>query len=148
MPSLLESCHGLPERVLAPGECLITEGGHSGRLFVLAEGVVQVLKTDVVVATVAERGAFFGEMSLLLGTPHTATVRAVGPCRFYVVDDAEAFLRSPDIQLAMSRLLAKRLQMVTTYLSDLLHQFAEREDHLGMVEEVLESLLQHQEEPD
>jgi hypothetical protein len=36
--------------------------------------------------------------------------------------------------------------MVTTYLADLQHQFSEREDHLGMVDEVLDSLLHHQNE--
>lgn len=148
MPSLIESCRGLPERQLAPGDCLIEEGQQTGRLYILAEGVAEVVKSDVTVAVVDERGAFFGEMSLLLGTPHTATVRATTACRFYVVEDTGAFLGSPDIQLAMSRLLAKRLQMVTTYLADLQQQFAERQDHLGMVDEVLESLLHHQDERD
>lgn len=144
MPSLLEHCRGLPEIELAPGQYLIEEGQQTGRLYVLADGVADVLKGNVPIATVDEQGAFFGEMSALLGTPHSATVRAAEPCRFYVVEDAQAFFASPEIMLAVSRLLAKRLQMVTTYLADLQHQFAERDDHLGMVDEVLDSLLNHQ----
>jgi CRP-like cAMP-binding protein len=146
MASVLDHCKDLPELALAPGEYLIEEGKRSGRLYVLADGVAEVLKGDVVIAQIDDRGAFFGEMSVLLGTSHTATVRAAGPCRFYVVEDTQAFLASPDIMMAVSRLLAKRLQMVTTYLADLQHQFSEREDHLGMVDEVLDSLLHHQNE--
>src|SRR5262245_51406899 len=146
MPSVLDHCRALPELALAPGESLIEEGQRTERLYVLAEGTAEVLKGDVVVATVAEPGSFFGEMSALLGSPHSATVRAVAPSRFYVVDDAQAFFASPDILLAVSRLLAKRLQMVTTYLADVQRQFSERDDHLGMVDEVLDSLLHHQDE--
>jgi CRP/FNR family transcriptional regulator, cyclic AMP receptor protein len=144
MPSLLEHCRGLPELELASGQYLIEEGKQTGRLYVLAGGVAEVLKGNVPIAMIDEEGAFFGEMSALLGTPHTATVRAVEPCRFYVVEDAQAFFTSPEIILAVSRLLAKRLQMVTTYLADLQQQFSERDDHLGMVDEVLDSLLNHQ----
>jgi len=144
MPSVLDHCRDLPELELASGHALVEEGQRTNRLYVLAEGVAEVLKGDVVISSVADPGALFGEMSALLGSPHSATVRAVAPCRFYVVDDAQAFLASPDILLAVSRLLAKRLQMVTTYLVDLQHQFSEHEDHLGMVDEVLDSLLHHQ----
>jgi len=144
MPSVLDHCRDLPELELASGHALVEEGQRTNRLYVLAEGVAEVLKGDVVISSVADPGALFGEMSALLGSPHSATVRALAPCRFYVVDDAQAFLTSPDILLAVSRLLAKRLQMVTTYLVDLQHQFSEHEDHLGMVDEVLDSLLHHQ----
>ena len=144
MPSVLDHCRDLPQLELASGRTLVEEGQRTNRLYVLAEGVAEVLKGDVVISSVADPGALFGEMSALLGSPHSATVRAVAPCRFYVVDDAQAFLASPDILLAVSRLLAKRLQMVTTYLVDLQHQFSEHEDHLGMVDEVLDSLLHHQ----
>jgi CRP/FNR family cyclic AMP-dependent transcriptional regulator len=146
MPSLLDHCKDLPTLDLAAGDHLMDEGAQTGKLYVLLEGAAQVLKGDAEITRIAEPGAFFGEMSILLGTPHTATVRALAPSRFYVVDDVAAFLSSPDVTLSLSRLLAKRLQMVTTYLADLKHQFAEHDDHLGMVDEVLDSLLHHQEE--
>jgi CRP-like cAMP-binding protein len=148
MSTILDHCKGLPERTVAAGELLMEEGHRTGTLYVLVDGAAEVLKGNTPVATVRERGAFFGEMSALLGTPHTATVRVIEPSRFYVVADANAFLSSPDMTLAVSRLLAKRLQMVTTYLADLQRQFAERDDHLGMVDEVLESLLNHQDDED
>jgi CRP/FNR family transcriptional regulator, cyclic AMP receptor protein len=146
MSSLLDLCKGLPTLDLATGELLLEEGGQTGKLYVLVEGSTLVSKGAAEITRVGEPGAFFGEMSILLGTPHTATVRALSPSRFYVVEDFTTFLSSPDVTLALSRLLAKRLQMVTTYLADVKQQFAEHADHLGIVDEVLDSLLHHQHE--
>jgi CRP-like cAMP-binding protein len=149
MATLLERYTSLPERHVETGEQILREGGRTGTLFILAEGAVEVVKSGVQVAIVSEPGAFFGELSLLLDAPHMASVIALAPSRFYVVENADAFLRShPDVMLGVSRLLAKRLHLVTTYLVDLKKQFEASEDHLGMVDEVLESLLHHQDEED
>jgi CRP-like cAMP-binding protein len=143
----LERYATLPERRVETGEQILHEGGRVGVLFVLAEGAVEVVKNGVQIAIVSEPGSFFGELSLLLDAPHMATVIAIEPSRFYVVENADAFLRShPDVMLGVSRLLAKRLHLVTTYLVDLKKQFAASDDHLGMVDEVLESLLHHQDD--
>jgi len=40
------------------------------------------------------QGALFGEMSVLLSRPHTATVGTLRPCSLYVFGDATSFLRS------------------------------------------------------
>ncbi len=147
MASILDHCAGIVPRACAAGTVLLAEGATSGRLFVLAEGRIEVLRGDTRVALVSEPGAVFGEMSILLGLPHTATVRAASPVSAYVFDDAEAFLRShPEIGFYLARLLAQRLNAATTYLVDLKRQFEGRTDHFGMVDDVLESLLQQQEE--
>jgi CRP/FNR family cyclic AMP-dependent transcriptional regulator len=43
----------------------------------------------------------------------------------------------------VARILSRRVQLVTGYLVDLERQFADRDDHLAMVDEVLESLVPH-----
>lgn len=92
----------------------------------------------------AEPGAFLGEISALLSLPHTATVKTLEPSRFLVVEKPTEFLRSqPEIALSLSRLLAQRLNYVTGYLVDLKTQFEGSQDHLGMVDEILESLVHH-----
>ena len=89
----------------------------------------------------------FGEISALLGIPHTATVKVLTPCRACVVSDAATFLKSrPDLAHAISRLLAQRLHAVTSYLSNIKTQFQEQQGHLSMVDEVLETLLHQQAE--
>lgn len=145
MQELLDHCHDCPRRTLAAGEVLLHEGQRSGQLFVLIEGMLEVYRGEVEIVVIDEPGAVFGEMAVLLDQPHTASVRAAGPAVVHVVDDAEAFLANrPGLTLPVARLIARRLDNVTTYLVDLKRQFRDREDHLGMVDEVLESLTHEQ----
>ena len=145
MREVLDHCGDCPKRLLEPGEILMREGERSGRIFILIEGRVEVYRGDVEIALVDEPGAVFGEMSVLLDQPHTASVRADGAALVHVLEDAEAFLaRHPGLTLPVAKLLARRLDNVTTYLVDLKRQFGDREDHLGMVDEVLEALSHEQ----
>lgn len=75
MASILDLCDGATRKVLDTGTVLLTEGSTSGQLYVLSEGSVEVLRGDTQVAVIGEPGAVFGEMSVLLNRPHTATVR-------------------------------------------------------------------------
>jgi CRP/FNR family transcriptional regulator, cyclic AMP receptor protein len=146
MPDVLDLCTDLPERRFAPGECLLEQGDPPvGVLYVLVEGSVEVLKGDVQVTIVSQPGAFFGEIALFLDIAHTATVRALEPTRCYVAVDGQAFLASsPALTLAVGRLLARRLYLATTYLADLKRQFEDQATSLSMVDEVLETLVHHQ----
>jgi len=123
------------------------EGQKGGELYILAEGSVEILKQDYQINTVDSAGSIFGDVSVLLGLSCMATVKTLEPSRFFVASDALTFLKSnPEAHLHLSILLAKRLNSVTNYLVDLKSQFEDRDDHLGMVDEVLESLLHHQPE--
>lgn len=152
MRSILDHCQGLDERSFEAGAVLIEEGVISGRLFILVDGTVEVFRADtaggeVEIAVVMEPGSIFGEMSALLGLPHTANVRAATPARAYVVDDGAAFLQSkPEFTLPVAQLLARRLHSATSYLVNLKQQFQDFENHFGMVDEVLESLTHQQDE--
>ena len=142
MQSVLER-YDDSKKIDAPaGAVLLSEGVRSGHLYVLAGGVIEVLRGDTRVAVVSEPGSIFGEMSALLDVPHTATVRTLSPSTVYAFDNAVEFLRSdPEIALIVARLLAQRLNTATTYLVDLKRQYAGQGNHLGMVSEVLASLL-------
>jgi CRP-like cAMP-binding protein len=146
MPSILEICRGhLPERRCRADEVIIAEGTRAGAIFILAEGEVAVVKHGFEINTFSDPGAVFGEISVLLDTVHTATVKTTTPALFYVVDDPLPFLRStPDVALGVARLLAQRLHAMTTYLVDLKTQFEDRGDHFGMVDEVLDALSHSQ----
>jgi CRP-like cAMP-binding protein len=133
------------KRSLPEGAVLLEEGIMSGKLFILLEGRVEVRRGETLVAAVDEPGSIFGEMSALLGVPHTASVRAATAVTVYVFDDADAYLRSdPAVSLTVARMLAKRLNTVTTYLVDIKRQYANQSNHLGMVSEVLASLVYQQ----
>lgn len=124
------------------GTLVIHEGGKTGHLFVLLQGKLEVIKGDSIVAVLTEPGAMLGEMSVLLDQPHTATVRAASDSTIYEFDDAASFLRDqPAVALLIARLLAQRLNVATTYLADLMHQYAGHGTHLSMVSELLQSMI-------
>ena len=120
MSIILDACGEIPVRTFEPATVLLEEGRKSGRLYVLADGQVEVLKGGFQVGVVSDPGALFGEMAVLLDTPHTATVRCVTACRLHAIEDADAFLRSnKEFAYDIARLLAQRLQGVTTQVGDL-----------------------------
>ncbi len=143
MRAVLDYCTGGVEREVPAGTVLIHEGGETGHLFVLIQGRLEVIKGDSVVAVLSEPGAMLGEMSVLLEQPHTATVRAAADSVVYEFDNAAAFLREqPAVALLIARrLLAQRLNVANTYLADLMHQYAGQGNHLSMVGELLQSMI-------
>jgi CRP/FNR family cyclic AMP-dependent transcriptional regulator len=142
MREVLDYCTGGTQRSVPAGTTFIHEGGTTGHLFVLIEGRLEVVKGDTVVANITEPGAVVGEMSVLLDQPHTATVRAAADSTIYEFDDAASFLnKQPAVALLIARLLAQRLNVATTYLADIMHQYAGHGDHLAMVGEILQSMI-------
>ena len=120
MSTILELCQGVPTQIFAPGTILIAEGKQSKALCILINGQVEILKGEFQVNTVSEPGAFFGEMSILLNTPHTATVRTLTQCQVHWIEDGDTFLRSnKDVAYDFLKVVAQRLYGVTTHLTDL-----------------------------
>jgi len=143
--TIADHCSDLPVEEYPSGHVLLAEGARTSRLFVLIEGEVEVLKGEFEINRVSDRGAIFGDMSVLLDIDHMATVRTVTPCRLHVSEDGESFLRGhPEVAYLLARTLAHRLNGVTTYLVDLKRQFEGERSHLGMVDEILETLLTEQ----
>jgi small-conductance mechanosensitive channel/CRP-like cAMP-binding protein len=78
---------------LRPGRHIVEQGDSGSSLYIIAEGLLSVrIKFDDgatnQVATVGP-GDFFGEMSLLTGTPRTATVVALTDSVIYEIDKAQ-----------------------------------------------------------
>jgi CRP/FNR family transcriptional regulator, cyclic AMP receptor protein len=142
MRDILEYCIGGAKRRVAAGTEVLHEGGRTGHLYVLIEGRLEVIKGDAVVASIAEPGAVLGEMSVLLDKPHTATVRAAADSTIYEIDDAASFLRKqPAVAILIAKMLAQRLNVANTYLADLKQQYAGHGNHLAMVGDLLQSMI-------
>jgi CRP-like cAMP-binding protein len=140
-PLSLETFQHLPVLNVAAGEIVIDQDSSTGKLFVLIEGRVEIVKNGESVAASGQSGDIFGDISALLTLPHTTTVRAVRDSKFYVINEARHFLeQNPAVCMHLCELLARRLVSVTEYLADLKHQFAGH-DHIGMVDEVLDRLI-------
>jgi CRP-like cAMP-binding protein len=141
MQELLALAEGAPRRELAVGAVLLTDGQDVDALYMLLAGALRIDKAGTTVATVTERGACVGEMSLLLGVPATADVVATAPSLVGVIGDARARLDTdPGFALALARLLAGRVQVMTSYLVDLRRQYGDHAGGLGMVDIVLDAL--------
>ena len=103
---------------IAPGMTLIEQGGKTGQLYVLKEGQLEVLRDGKHVSTIKTPGAVVGEMSVLLDTPQSATVRAITEVEYFVIDNAIDILNThPDWLLQIARLLAQRVNATTALLT-------------------------------
>jgi CRP/FNR family cyclic AMP-dependent transcriptional regulator len=144
MSAVLDAVRDQPVQHFAAGEAVIEQGSHTGALFILTEGAVEVVKDGITVARSTEPGAIFGDLAMLMDVPHTAVVRALNASSFHVVADARNFLRdNPTLCLHLCELLARRLDSVNKYLVDVKKQFVGH-DHLGMVDEMLDTLMHRQ----
>ncbi|HQZ11925.1 MAG TPA: Crp/Fnr family transcriptional regulator [Devosia sp.] len=101
------------------GHELVTQGGKIGKLFVLRQGEVEVVRDGAHINSTSQPGAIFGEMSLLLDIPHSATVRAVTDIEVFVIEDALKVLEAnPGWTLQIARLLAQRVNATTRMLAE------------------------------
>lgn len=130
------------ELTVTDGEALISAGQRPTPMYVLVEGRLQVRRNGHALAEFTEPGAVVGEIGLLLHTPATAEVVSVGTSRVRRMDDAErCFAENPEFARHLATVLAHRLWRVSTYLSDLQDQYADRADTLGLMPDVLRDLL-------
>ncbi len=145
MTDLLERCADLPRRSMTAGDVIIEQGTPNGSILILIEGSVTIERDGVMLAMLDAPGAVIGEMSTVLGRPSTATVRALSACTMFHADDGATFLMErPDVLLDVARALATRLDNLTGHLTDVKRQYADTGGHLGMLDEVLSTLMHHQ----
>ncbi|HEX4274654.1 MAG TPA: ATP-binding cassette domain-containing protein [Bryobacteraceae bacterium] len=94
------------------GDDIVVEGDSSGSFYIVVRGRVEVRRRNVRMA-VLEDGDYFGEIALLMGSPRTATVRAltVSTCIALDKESFDAFLtRSPWLKEQIWRVAKERLQ--------------------------------------
>jgi len=122
---------------IAPGMTLIEQGGKTGQLYVLKEGQLEVLRDGKHVSTIKTPGAVVGEMSVLLDTPQSATVRAITEVEYFVIDNAIDILNThPDWLLQIARLLAQRVNATTALLT---RDKSEEQDNLVLPQNFMSS---------
>ena len=129
------------------GELIVEQGKTSGALFMIVAGTARVLSHDdrgreVIIATLAS-GDCIGEMSLIDGEPHSATVRAEKQTDVLVLG-SEAFLSCLHDNVAMMdsvmRSLVHRLRQADKQIRSLALM-----DVYGRVMSVLQELSEEDE---
>jgi len=121
------------------GETVLTAASTTGRLLILKQGAVAVLKEGVEIAKVREPGAVFGELSALLDQPHTADVHAIERSQFHVADAATLLTHDPVALLYIATVLARRLDGANKALIDLKHQVQSGESP-GVIRKTVEKM--------
>lgn len=96
------------------GQIIFKENDVGDSFYIILSGAIEVIseKTGKYIATLHE-GEFFGEMSLLLGSPRTATVKTVEDSILFVIEqhDLQRLLEeSPSLATDISQKLSERQQ--------------------------------------
>ena len=122
-----KSFETLPLVTYEAGETVIADGSRTGRLLVLKKGTVAIVKEGTDIAKVAERGAVFGELSVLLDQPHAADVCALETSQFHLADANTLLMQSPIAVLYLATMLAHRLNGANHALIQLKQRLLARE---------------------
>lgn len=137
---VLERLSGLATETYSPGETVLATGTSTGKLLILKEGLVEVVKDGVQIEEVAEPGKLFGELSVLLGNPHGADVRTLERTTFYVTR-ASTFLKvDPMAALYVAMSLAERVDATNRALVKLSKQLDDPSESRGAIAETIENI--------
>ena len=133
----------LPQVEFERGDVVIAEGTTTGSIWILVAGTIHVRLGDETISVIDQPGAIIGEISLLLGQEHGATVEALEPTTMrYAADGAQLFDTHPAFMRLVTIDLARRLDSLTVYLADVKRQYRGAPG-LSMVSDVLHH-LRHQ----
>lgn len=142
MNDILTLCQDLPELRFGPGADLILQGEADPKLVILKTGAVEILRDGLRVASANTPGSIFGEISVILRTPHSATVRALVPTTCHVIADPDGFLwQNAEIHFELLRLLAQRLVAVNEHLVELSRRSESQDDVIERIVRRIEGSL-------
>jgi CRP/FNR family cyclic AMP-dependent transcriptional regulator len=138
--AMLQKLSSWPIETYQAGDTVLAGGTTTGKLLVMMEGVVEVVRDGTRIAEVAEPGAVFGELALLLGQPHTADVRALAPSTFHVGDGRTILRVDSTATLYVAVVLAQRLTTVNRYLVEVRARMAKTDQPRRLFEDTLDNI--------
>ena len=96
-------------------EIIVKEGADDNLIYILTKGKVGVFKGEIKVAEFSQKGTVVGEMSTILRSPRTATIKAMEDTYLITIDaDIDTLItKYPDISKKILVSLAKRLRNTT-----------------------------------
>jgi CRP-like cAMP-binding protein len=139
-PAVLQKLSSLPVEAYRTGELVLAGGSVTGKLMVMIEGAVEVVRGGVRIAEIADPGAIFGDLAVLLDQPHSADVRALAPATFYVADGRTILRVDPITTLHVAVVLARRLEKVDGLLVEAKRQLARTDQPRRLFDETLDNI--------
>jgi CRP-like cAMP-binding protein len=130
-------------------EIIIREGEPSnGVIYILNDGELGIFKSEDMVAKIQGPDVFFGEISTILETPRTATVKALRRCKITAYSGGVQTLirKLPSVAEKLLITLAKRLAQTTEEQRSKIDQIRELEEKNSTLQEQLDGLKSENEE--
>lgn len=141
MPGIAALSVSLPLETLPAGTHLTTEGTRSGQLYVLESGRLKVTRAGVTLASIDEPGSIVGEMAVLLGTPHSATVVAETEVKIRVMANAiDVLSQNADFALHIATLACARLNTTSALLVEMQNQSEDQPREKALMQRILGAL--------
>jgi CRP-like cAMP-binding protein len=137
---MLRRLSSWPIKAYGAGETVLACGTTTGKLLVMIEGEVEVVRAGKRIAEIAEPGAVFGELALLLDQRHSADVRALAPSTFHVAEGRTILRGDPTTTLYVAAVLAQRLTTVNRHLVEVKARMAQTEQPRRLFEETLDNI--------
>jgi len=124
------------QRIFKKGMIICEEKENNDELYILMEGKVGIYKGNVLIKEFDRMGTIIGEMSVILGLPRTATIRATTDVKLLVHKaDLDSLIKNnPDIVKKIVRSLAERLRDMTDdyyYLSE--KMYVDKKENKGNI---------------
>ena len=146
LDTLFELCRDIEPIAVERGGTIVTEGAYSGCLYILLHGVLAVRREGIAIAEIDVPGAFFGEISVLTGRPHTADVTAITDAKIYIRENAREFLvAQPALLFPVARMLAERLGKATDRLVEIKKEPASGNLDASALDDILDALTREEE---
>jgi len=130
--AFLQKLAGMNMIRYSAGENVLTSGSKTGRLVVLRNGSVEVVKDGVQIAKVSAPGAVFGELAIFLDQAHTADVRALEQSDFYVANAETLLTYHPAVALYVAAIIARRLDSANQALVEVRRQLQAGEPRIAI----------------
>jgi CRP-like cAMP-binding protein len=103
-------------RSYSQGDIIFSEGQTGHEMFIVVKGKVDITVLGHTIYNV-QPGQLLGEMSLIEGTPRSASAVATEDCKVMVIDDHQfrrLLQQSPSFSLDLMRTMAERLRGMNT----------------------------------
>eukprot|EP00992_Anisonema_acinus_P009570 TRINITY_DN5780_c0_g1_i1.p1 TRINITY_DN5780_c0_g1~~TRINITY_DN5780_c0_g1_i1.p1 ORF type:complete len:767 (+),score=109.83 TRINITY_DN5780_c0_g1_i1:45-2345(+) len=113
-----EIAEALEEEVHAPGDEVVSAGDSGDSMYFISHGVLEVLIENAVTGDVTQvadlrPGQFFGEITLLLKVPRTATVRCITACTLFSLSCnsfEQIVMKHPKLMAAVRKEVDERIR--------------------------------------
>lgn len=109
------------------GETLCEQNDDTMAMFVLVKGKVEIVRDGQTLTYLEKPGTIMGEMSALLGSTRTSSIRTVTPVQVVVIDNMESFfIKHPTTALTLAKTIAERLLEADNRMMEALEKLKEQ----------------------